>query len=153
MEALEVYQEPDTILKAAADRLQRLHGQVGVRDMIRSRGVCLWGRQTDKTFLTNLTLLILTGFDSMEEKRLCMEHYSSNPNITRIASCAELTDCLRNMLATYDELWGLDWKRELEPLMVQYFENFESCPMELVPEEGDAHTSSGLWDSQDSHPR
>ena len=124
MEAMELYQEPDTILKAAADRLQRVHGQVGVRNMIRSRAMCLWGKQTDKTFLTNLTLWILTGFDSMEEKRLCMEHYSSNPNITRIASCAELTDCLRNMLATYDELWGLDWKRE--PLMVQYFENFES---------------------------
>ena len=132
MEALEVYQEPDTILRAAADRLQRLHGQVRVRDMIRSRGVCLWGRQTDKTFMTNLTLWILTGFDSMEEKRLCLEHYSSNPNIARISTSAELTDCLRNMLTTYDELWGLDWKRELEPLMVHYFENFESTTDRII---------------------
>ena len=94
--------------------------------------MCLWGKQTDKTFLTNLTLWILTGFDSMEEKRLCLEHYSSNPNIARISTSAELTDCLRNMLTTYDELWGLDWKRELEPLMVHYFENFESTTDRII---------------------
>ena len=132
MEALEVYQEHDTILKAAEERLQRASGQIGVREMLRSRSTCVWGKLTDKTFLTNLTLWILTGFDSLEEKRLCMEHYSSNPNITRIASCGELTDCIRNMLTTYDELWGLGWKRQMEPVMVQYFEDFESTTDRVI---------------------
>ena len=128
MEALEVYQEHDTILKAAEERLQRASGQIGVREMLRSRSMCMWGKQTDKTFLTNLTLWILTGFDSLEEKRLCMEHYSP---------CGELTDCIRNMLTTYDELWGLDWKRQMEPLMVQYFEDFGSRHrLELCCEDG-----------------
>ena len=72
LEAVELYQEPDTILKAAEDRIQK-DGQIGV--MIRSRAMCLWGKQSDKTFLTNLTLWILTGFDSIDEKRVCLKHY------------------------------------------------------------------------------
>ena len=51
------------------------HGQIGVMDMIKSRAMCLWGKQSDKTFLTDLTLWILTGFDSMDEKRVCLKHY------------------------------------------------------------------------------
>jgi hypothetical protein len=132
LEALEVYQDPETIIKAAEERLQRASGHIGVREMVRSKSTCVWGRQTDKTFLTNLTLWILTGFDSLEEKRLCMEHYSSNHNIVRISSCGELSDCIRNMIATYDELWGLEWKPAMEPLMVHYFENFESSTDRVI---------------------
>ena len=33
---------------------------------------------------------------------------------------------MRNMLATYDELWALGWKSQLERMMVEYFETYES---------------------------
>ena len=47
-------------------------------------------------------------------------------------SCAEFTNCIRNMLTTYDQLWGLGWKQHLEPIMVDYFENFESSTNTII---------------------
>lgn len=88
--------------------------------------MCFWGRQTDATYLGNVALLVLTGFDSAVLKRLCLEHFSYSPNPTPVESCFQLVDYLKNLLTTYDELWGLDWKEHLYPVMEQYFENFET---------------------------
>jgi hypothetical protein len=37
--------------------------------------------------------------------------------------------CVRNMLATYEELWMLEWRDSLESMMTGYFERFEVTPL------------------------
>ena len=125
-ETVALYLEPSTILDAAADRLQRTHRRIGGHSVIRSKTVCFWGTIVDERFLCRLVLWVVNEFNSAEERRLCLEHFSSQHPPSTIKTCGELTDCIRNMLSTYDELWALGWKRSLEPLMVEYFENFEA---------------------------
>ena len=57
---------------------------------------------------------------------MCLEHFPSQSSPSAITTCSELTDCVRNMLSTYDDLWALGWKKHLEHLMVGYFEGFEA---------------------------
>ena len=122
-ETVALYLEPSTILDAAADRT--LH-QIGGHSVIRSKTVCFWGTIVDERFLGRLTLWVVDGFNSAEERRLCLEHFSSQHPPSAITTCSELTDCLRIMLSTYDDLWALGWKHRLEHLMVEYFEGFEA---------------------------
>jgi len=66
------------------------------------------------------------GFDSAEQRRLCLEHLSSTVNPPEVSTCAELVMCVRNMLATYEELWMLEWRESLESMMTGYFERLEA---------------------------
>ena len=87
-----VYLDSSTILDAAEERLQRTHHRIGGRNVIRSKGVCFWGKVVDERFLCRLTLWIVDGFNSVEERRLCLEHFSSQSSPTAITTCSELTD-------------------------------------------------------------
>ena len=71
-------------------------------------------------FMTKLTLWNLGRFDDANPRLVCLKHYSSLDDPPAITSCAELVDCVRNILSTY-ELWALDWKSQLERMMVEYF--------------------------------
>ena len=53
---------------------------------------------------------------------MCLEHFSSTINPPAVTTCAELVMCVRNMLATYEELWMLEWREQLESMMTGYFE-------------------------------
>ena len=77
-ENVALYQESSNILKAAEDRIQKASGLMGVRDVLRTRGVCFWGKQqADVEVMTKLTLWNLGGFDDADPRRVCLEHYSS----------------------------------------------------------------------------
>ncbi len=66
-ENVALYQEPSNIQKAS--------GMMGVRDVLRTRGVCFWGKQqADVEFMTKLTLWNLGGFDDADPRRVCLEH-------------------------------------------------------------------------------
>ena len=80
----------------------------------------------DERFLQRVVLFTLEGFDSAEPRRLCLEHFSSTINPPAVTTCAELVMCVRNMLATYEELWMLEWREQLESMMTGYFERFEA---------------------------
>ena len=121
-ETVLIYLEPSTILEAAEERLQRTHHQIGGQSVIRSKNVCFWGTIVDERFLCRLTLWVVDGFKSAGA---CVWSTSHHPP-SAITTCSELTDCLRNMLSTYDDLWALGWKHRLEHLMVDYFEGFEA---------------------------
>ena len=41
------------------------------------------------------------------------------------------TVCVRNMLTTY-ELWALGWRPQLERMMVEYFESYESVTNKIL---------------------
>ena len=112
-ENVQWYQEPANLFEAAEGRSS---STIGVRDRIRSRNTCFWGRIVDERFLQRLVLFTLEGFDSAEPRRLCLEHFSSTINPPAVTTCAELVMCVWNMLATYEDLW----------MMTGYFERFEA---------------------------
>ena len=37
----------------------------------------------------------------------------------------KLVECLSGLLSTYDELWGLGWKKELGPTFIDFLERYE----------------------------
>ena len=79
-ENVALYQESSNILKAAEDRIQKASGLMGVRDVLRTRGVCFWGKQqADVEFMAKLTLWNLGGFDDADP---CIPH-SGNVNTVR----------------------------------------------------------------------
>jgi len=120
-----VYLEPNFIFKSAMDRCAATSTALGMGDPLKSRGRCFWGTLKDVEFLRRVALFMLDGFDSTEPKRLCMEHFADSRSTTLIASCAELVTSLRNLLLTYDDLWGVGWKTALEQKMVDFLEGFE----------------------------
>ena len=91
------YQETANLFVAAEGRSS---STIGVRDRIRSRNTCFWGRIVDERFLQRVVLFTLEGFDSAEPRRLCLEHFSSSVNPPAVTTCAELVMCVRNVLAT-----------------------------------------------------
>ena len=117
------YQESASFFEAAE---RRTSSTIDVRDRIRSRNTCFWGRIVDERFLSRLVLFQLEGFDSAEPRKLCLEHFSSTINPPAVSTCAELVMCVRNMLVTYEELWMLEWRESLESMMTGYFERFEA---------------------------
>jgi hypothetical protein len=122
-ENVQWYQETANLFVAAEGRSS---STIGVRDRIRSRNTCFWGRIVDERFLQRVVLFTLEGFDSAEPRRLCLEHFSSSVNPPAVTTCAELVMCVRNLLATYEELWMLEWRDRLESMMTGYFERFEA---------------------------
>lgn len=102
MEDVMMYLDPAFIIQAAEERIQRTHDSLGVHGNLRSRKVWFWGRQTNTTLLSNVTLLVLTSFDSAAPKRLCLEHFSSSPSPTPVETCPQLVDCLKNFLSFGD---------------------------------------------------
>ena len=76
----------------------------------------------DERLLQRVVLFTLEGFDSAEQRRLCLEHFSSTVNPLEVSTCVERV----NMLATYEELWMLEWRESLESMMTGYFERFEA---------------------------
>ncbi len=80
----------------------------------------------DERFLSRLVLFQLEGFDSTEPRRLCLEHFSSTIDPPAVTTCAELVMYVQNMLATYEELWMLEWLERLESMMLGHFERFEA---------------------------
>jgi hypothetical protein len=117
------YQESANLLEAAG---RRTGSTIGVRDRNRSRNTCFWGRIVDERFLSRVVLFQLEGFDSAEQRKLFLEHFSSTINPPAVSTCAELVMCVRNMLVTYEELWMLEWRDSLELMMTGYFERFEA---------------------------
>ena len=70
----------------------------------------------DERLLQRVVLFTLEGFDSAEQRRLCLEHFSSTVNPLEVSTCAERV----NML------WMLKWRESLESMMTGYFERFEA---------------------------
>jgi hypothetical protein len=91
-ETVALYLEPNSILDAAKERLQRVHQQIGGHGAIRSQSVCFWGTIVDVRFLTRLTLWVVNGFNSAEERRLCLEHFSSQHPPSVIATGTGLSN-------------------------------------------------------------
>ena len=117
-----VYLDPSYIFRQAENRNRQGSHSVGMGKALVCKGKYYWGRFGDKEFLLKIALFLLEDFDSFAEKRLCMEHFSRSNNPTAIKDCMELADCLSGLLSTYDELWGLGWKKELGPTFTDFLE-------------------------------
>ena len=120
-----VYLEPGYIFRQAEDRKRQGSHSVGMGEALVSKGKLYWAKFVDKEFLLKIALFLLENFDSCAAKRVCMEHFSRSINPTPVSDCTELVDFLMGLFTTYDELWGLGWKKELGPTYVEFLEQYE----------------------------
>ena len=120
-----VYLDPNNIFRQAENRKRQGSHSVGMGDALICKGKCYWGKFGDKEFLLKIALFLLEDFDSCAEKKLCMEHFSRSSNPTPISDCTELIECLLGSFTTYDESWGLWWKKELGSTYTEFLEQYE----------------------------
>ena len=120
-----VYLDPGYIFRQAEARKRQGSHSVGMGEALVSKGKLYWGKFTDKEFLLKISLFLVENFDSSAVKKICMEHYSKSANPTPISDCSELVVCLLGLFQTYDELWDLNWKKELGPTYVEFLEQYE----------------------------
>ena len=120
-----VYLDPGYIFRQAEARKRQGSHSVGMGEPLVSKGRLYWGKFVDKEFLLNISLFLVENFDSSAAKKVCMEHFSRSINPTPICDCTELVECLMGLFTTYDELWDLNWKKELGPTYVDFLEQYE----------------------------
>ena len=124
-ESAGVYLEPGYIFRQAETRSRANQLSVGMGDALVCKGKFYWGKFGDKEFLEKIALFTTEDFDSDGPYKLCMEHFSPDQEPTAIKDVDGLVRCLRGVFQTYDELWGVSWKRSLEATYVEYLERFE----------------------------